>query len=559
MSKRVVFALAFVLAVASSAEAQWQSIAPNLIGTGPYQNSGAMTYSDGVAWAGLYNLYKSADKGLTWQKVTIPNAGSNNIHGITFYDKNTGIVCDEAGAYVTHDQGQTWQTYFNGNVFFHAAFSGSPNAFVIGSTTTPTSFTSDGGVTWSTHTFVRVAKDFYSVAPGKVIAFIESNTDSHIAYTSDYGVTWTERVGTMDPDSHSFGVVPCDENTIFGINEEGGNYASNNLSEIFMSKDGGASFTSIKQLSLATLSGCIAITPGAIYVPARSNGILQSIDNGVTWKTIAGPNVPIDSRDIITIEDTILLAADINGTIWRTINTAGAGQFSTSSSRVDMSSANVRNDTVGGTALVPIKFKRNGALSDVDFILHYDWYRGLTYVGSFLTSGKQIDVPGTQWNGHSQLHISSADMPVAGPELLGYARFRLYLSEGGCANAWMDSLKFAAPPSACFSYFSDSARSIICSNQSFDAVQVASNAATNAFSLSPNPSNGSTLLRSSTYSGPITVRIVNALGVTVQEIHHHIDTRTPIQMSLEGIPGGEYFIRLDGEHISQTLTLIRLR
>ncbi|MEP7234130.1 MAG: T9SS type A sorting domain-containing protein, partial [Ignavibacteriota bacterium] len=88
--------------------------------------------------------------------------------------------------------------------------------------------------------------------------------------------------------------------------------------------DGGLSFSSILNYPLATLSGCIAITPGVIYLPTRSQGILESTDSGTTWVTASGPSFPIDCHDIISIDDTILLAADNVGTIWRSIDPRGA-------------------------------------------------------------------------------------------------------------------------------------------------------------------------------------------------------------------------------------------
>jgi photosystem II stability/assembly factor-like uncharacterized protein len=551
-----------LLGAVSGARAQWVSIAPNLIGTGPYQNSGGMTYSDGVAWAGLYQLFKSTDKGLSWQVVsTLPLLGTDVIHGIVFYDRSSGFVCtDKGGLYLTHDQGATWKQFFAAATVFNGAFCGGPTSFVAGVYGVGAVVTTDDGAHWNTHAFVRAAKDFYSRAPGQITAFIESFTDSHIATTTDYGLTWTEKTGLMDPDSHAFGVVPCDEQTIYGINEEGGNYQSNNLSEIFQTKDGGATWTSIKQMGLAALSGYVTITPGAVYVPARGSGIMQSVDQGKTWVTVAGPNVPIDSRDLIAIDDTILLAADVSGTIWREINTLGHGSVASGSSSLDVTSANERNDTVGGTVKVPINFARNGALASADFLLHYEYYRGLTYLGSYLPTGKQIDVPNQKINGRSQLHIDAADLPVGGPPLVGYSLFKLYIAEGGCAKVWYDSLTFSTPPSACFRYQVDSAVSVVCSNQNLhQSVGRSVDAFANTFTLTPNPSNGITTLRSASYSGMLNVTIVNALGATISESLERIDSKSPMQLHFEGLPAGEYFIRLEGERVHQTLSAIRLR
>jgi photosystem II stability/assembly factor-like uncharacterized protein len=550
-----------VLASVSGLPAQWVSIAPNLIGTGPHQNSGAMLYQDGVAWAGLYQLFKSTDKGQSWQVVsTFPSLGTNTIHGIVFHDRNTGFVCTDVGLYLTHDQGATWKQFYGTTTVFTGAFCGNSTSFAAGVYNVGAVVTTDDGAHFTEHAIGRVAKDFFCSTPGQITAFIESVTDSHIATTTDYGVTWTEKSGLMDPDSHAFGVTACDDQTIYGINEEGGNYTSNNLSEIFKTTDGGGTWTSIKQTSLATMSGCVLITPGAIYVPARSGGILQSVDQGKTWTTITGPNVPIDSRDLIAIDDTILLAADVDGTIWRAINPAGRGNFSSGSSTLNVTTSNERNDSVGGTVKVPINFTRNGVLSSLDFLLHFEYYQGLTYLGSFTTGGKQIDVANSTTKGRSQLHLDAADLPASGPSLVGYSLFKLYIGEGGCAKVWYDSLQFATPPSACFSYAIDSASSIVCSNQTLrQAVSKSLAQFANSFTLSPNPVNNSTTLRSSVYSGMLNVRIVNTLGATVSESLARVDSHAPMQLHFDGLPAGEYFLRVEGEGVHETMSVIRMR
>ena len=302
-----------------------------------------MATANGVAWAGLHQLFKSTDKGLTWQNVSFPMPMGNFIQYISFFDANTGIVSTDDGLFVTHDQGVSWNAFFQNEDIWAGIFSGSSNSFVIGDATVHSAcFTQDGGSTWTTRVLGYCPKDFYSSEPGNVTAFVETTTSSFIATTNDFGNTWINQGGTMEPDAHSFGVIPCDGKIIFGINEEGGNYTQDNyLSEVYLSRDGGASFKSIFNYPTATLSGCIAITPGVIYIPARSMGILESTDSGATWVTESGPILPIDCHDIVTIDDTILLAADNDGTIWRNIDLRGAATTSASNGILSVSPQSV--------------------------------------------------------------------------------------------------------------------------------------------------------------------------------------------------------------------------
>ncbi len=314
--------------------AQWVERSPNLIGQGPYDNLGAMATAGGVAWAGMYDLYKSTDQGVSWKPVALP-LGGNYINDISFYDDSNGVVSTiGSGLFMTTNQGATWQNKFPGDNIFAAQFAGSAIDIVAGDASTHNfDFTTDGGMTWTSGAANIDPKDFYSPSPGKVIAFVESSVSSYIANTTDYGQTWTTQPGIMEADAHSFAAMPCEGNIIFGINEEGGNYTQDNrLAEIYLSRDGGKSFTSIEQYPLAYLAGCALITPAVVYVPTRTNGILESTDTGVTWNTANGPAFAIDCRDLVAVNDTLLLLADQNGSIWSTVDTRSKGRSFTGAS-----------------------------------------------------------------------------------------------------------------------------------------------------------------------------------------------------------------------------------
>ncbi|MEP7235305.1 MAG: hypothetical protein ABI778_08415, partial [Ignavibacteriota bacterium] len=197
--KKLIFTFLFVFLSVSALFAQWQSIAPGLIGAGQYGNGGAMGTAGGIAWAGLHSLYKSTDRGLSWQVVSLNSANNLIIQYISFFDANTGLVCTDDGLFVTHDQGVSWTKFFNGDLIFAGVFSGSPDRFVVGNATNHSAcFTINGGIFWINTVLDNVVKDFYSPEPGTVMGFVETQNSSYVAITKDYGKTWNKLAGTME-------------------------------------------------------------------------------------------------------------------------------------------------------------------------------------------------------------------------------------------------------------------------------------------------------------------------------------------------------------------------
>ncbi len=93
---RIIEALCVVVALfsfSSSAQSQWQIVAPNLLGRLD-SNMGCLTYKAGVLWAGHRDtLWKSTDTGSTWRRIPLPLITSNaSISDINFFDQLNGLV-----------------------------------------------------------------------------------------------------------------------------------------------------------------------------------------------------------------------------------------------------------------------------------------------------------------------------------------------------------------------------------------------------------------------------------------------------------------------------------
>ena len=68
----------------------------------------------------------------------------------------------------------------------------------------------------------------------------------------------------------------------------------------------------------------MSTTTDGIFLGTRdSSGIHRSMDRGLTWKSIGGPNLTPDTRNLATINDNFILATDSSGNIWLTTNGGG--------------------------------------------------------------------------------------------------------------------------------------------------------------------------------------------------------------------------------------------
>ncbi|MDP4237769.1 MAG: hypothetical protein Q8919_15105, partial [Bacteroidota bacterium] len=327
--KRVILIIPLVALLVTDSFSQWSVVGNKLFGphTTPY--GGVITFNDGIVWAGLNHLVNSLDSGTTWNSIADPLQGSQ-LSEICFLNKDTGaIACIDKGIFLTNDGGKTWRHILTVSECFGLSFARNGNEMFVAERAGlvgTVHYTSDGGLTWTDQQVEGSGGGAYDAAynpkTGKAYVlsrYISPTRASHINISSDFGKTWQRQVGNVDLDCYSFALDSCDPNKIYLGNEEF-DESANNLSEIFVSADEGRSWSSKAQGPDGFFSAAFSSASNAIYTAsALGQGIFRSLDRGTTWKSIGGPSPREDTRLLCAINNNIVLAADQQGNVWRTL------------------------------------------------------------------------------------------------------------------------------------------------------------------------------------------------------------------------------------------------
>jgi len=303
--------------------AQWTKVADKLIGQLSIQ-TGSIYTKDGLIWAGSKLLYLSTDNGTSWQPRTPPLYSNDGISDINFYNSQLGLVATKQGfIYLTQDQGQTWRELYHPQSSSSVCFLGSPqNILVAGSSSGLVEISNDQGQSWRSVKLGNYLPQVLPLIGGEALALAGSNAANglNIYYTNDYGATWQKRPGTIDGDTWSFAADPCNSKYIYIANEEG-SISNNGAAEIVVSSDKGNSWKATFSQPRLYISGSVSVSSNAVYFQTINNGIYRSTDLGVTWKPVGGPaSKAFDTRTVCAVTDNLVIAADGDGSLYRTFN-----------------------------------------------------------------------------------------------------------------------------------------------------------------------------------------------------------------------------------------------
>ncbi len=457
MKSKVFCFLFLTIVCASLSYSQWTMAGNATLGSYNLIYGGALSSKSGVVWAGLHELWKSIDTGVTWTKTNL-NTGGSFVSEINFFDQNIGAVCIyNQGVFLTRDGGNSWTNILSMNHCLGVAFNRTKDEILVADRDNlvgTASYSSDGGVSWKTQ---RIETNTYSGAyqlltSGDGKAYILSRTyqqGAHIFESSDFGLSWRKHQSDVDLDSYSFAIDSCNPKQIYIGNEEY-NQIDNGFSEIYSSTDNGDTWISVNKQSPNFFSSACATSQNAVFAATSGSGVYRSTDAGKTWKSIGGPSSHCDSRMLTVINDNIIFAIDYDGSIWRTTNSGGSPIVSSMGGSLSftLSSARIIKDSLGVNVYLPIYLKASSAMPSLDMIVHYPTLP-LEYIKSILPSGKSVDVAGGAWPGRAKLHFDAADLAARKDSLIGYCVFKWSPYEYDCSHILFDSMQAVIPEMPC--------------------------------------------------------------------------------------------------------------
>jgi photosystem II stability/assembly factor-like uncharacterized protein len=278
---------------------------------------GVSAVDDRVAWASGTNgtVIRTADGGLTWQRLTVPGAEKLDFRDVDAVSAQEAFVLsigpgEQSRIFRTSDAGATWveqfvnkdpKAFFDAMAFWDATRGVAVSDSVDGQFVILT--TADGGATWTRVPAAALPpalpNEGFFAASGTNVAVLPPNhvwvgtgaaNESRVLRSSDGGRTWALAKTPLasGPSAGIFSIAFADPS--HGIVVGGDYKAESAISDnAAVTTDGGATWTLVKGLS--GFRSVAAYQPGnaPTIVAVGPSGADVSRDRGKTWAPIAGP------------------------------------------------------------------------------------------------------------------------------------------------------------------------------------------------------------------------------------------------------------------------------
>lgn len=566
--------IALTVTLSSTSFAQWENVAPTLLDAYYSDYGGAMTYKNGLVWAGYNELKVSRDSGTSWQRTSL-SLGSGWLMDVQFYDEKIGVVAHwQGGALLTRDGGDTWENILGVGSCLSACFGKDPSTIIVANRDGEGGnvfVTHNFGATWNKTTLEEYYGSVYHVQyhpiNNNIIALARSVKPeylSRIFISTDQGNNWRAQKGEMNLDCYGFTMFSCQKDLLYVINEDY-NEQPNNLSEIYVSYDYGDSFTPLYKSHSPSLAGVGTSGEKAIFVASsEENNIYRSIDSGRTWLPIGGPSLKEDCRSLVAINDNIILAADREGNIWRTVNSGGSPLTITPIPGGQKYSLRVPKGVVekrhSEPALIPIYLKRSLPVPTLEFKIFYD-SNDYEHVGTFTLTGDRVDIPSESLPGRIKVRFPGSALLPNGDSLIGYSQIKIYAYEPFCSQIHFDSARFDASFASC-----EGAPEIIgsmikvgnyngCGGAVYRVDDI--NITSGQFTIHPNPAHEKLILTSSVDARDAKVFIIDILGRTLIDRQENIITGEQLELPLSSLAVGIYYLRIETVDGVQTIRFVK--
>lgn len=555
MNAKLLFLLVIIL-VSRETFSQWTRVSPNLLGE--FQQDccgfGCLHFKDGGLWAGRDELFFSGDSGITWSKVFTP---PTIITEVNFLNRMHGVIATLDGVYRTTNGGTTWQRILKEINCLGAQYAGNVQRIVVAADGGGFFFTEDGGMSWDQQPADQHPHFVLGNQDGSAFGFSGSASSKrgNMYRRSSAGGDF---VPSQEVDYDCFNAVRhhC-SGKIFLMNEEG-HIISDSIVSILVSSDEAQTWTPIfTRKPQRYFSAGMAVSPCCVvYCQTVAEGIVRSTDEGKTWSNIGGPSNAIDTRTVVAITDNMVLAIDVNGSIWRTINSGGDSLFIRSDRVLRFSSpSSAINTKPNADIFVPITVANAEPGVGFTLVAHYDTL-AFTYHGSFATNGDRIDVASQSWPGRALLLFSPQDI-TTDSAVIGHSLFRVRWHEPFCDEVVFDSA--SSPASLCSSGIVGTMTQTLVGNYPGCLASVSEGNAEvyRDVRVRPNPSTGFFTINSDLPYDNVAIQVLDILGKVVLETVGDIALDRPVILDLAGEMTGTYYVKLQHQGSIKVISIVK--
>ena len=284
--------------------------------------------------SGQAGLFRSADKGETWQPLALPQAGAP-VAWAYDGDGRLAVVVDGGSLFVSKDQGDTWTAVADDLPMLSLAWSqdgvlyagtdreGIYRLTAEGRSAAEGRFAAEGqfAAMPSAPAELALARvQHLASAGGRLFAA----TASTLFYTDDGGQTWAKSLPVQGPIS---ALAATDRDTVYVGTETWAVYKSADAGRTWQPALEGLGLAAGQMVKITALQvdpgqpgvlyAAVAYVLGSTQVHLSAGGTFMTLDSGDSWQALAGPTFPEAKQafDLVPLPDRPLsvLAITTNG------------------------------------------------------------------------------------------------------------------------------------------------------------------------------------------------------------------------------------------------------
>ena len=279
----------------------------------------AMWQPEGSGQAGLF---RSVDKGETWQPLALPQSGAPVAWA---YDgeERLAVAVDGGSLLVSEDRGDTWAAVADGLPMLSLAWSQDGALYAGTDQKGIYRLAADGGLTAMPAVPAELASaavQHLTSAEGRLFAA----TPSVLFYTDDGGQTWVKSLPVAGPIS---ALAATDRDTVYVGTETWAVYKSADAGRTWQPALEGLGLAAGQMVRITALQvdpgqpgvlyAAVAYVLGSTQVHLSAGGTFMTLDSGDSWQALAGPTFPEAKQafDLVPLPDRPLsvLAITTNG------------------------------------------------------------------------------------------------------------------------------------------------------------------------------------------------------------------------------------------------------